>query len=216
MITVEMMIYRLENGDDLISAATYAYKHTAFPMLTGTLVTVAGFIPIGFNSSSAGEYTHSLFVVIAASLLISWVVAVLFAPLLGVKILPKKLKHAAGGPGRLMRMFSTMLLGAMRWRWTTVIVSFALLAASVYGLRFVQQQFFPSSDRVELLVDMTLAGERLDQRDAGSDGPVREDQAGKRGRDRQPGVPTWARAPFASSCRSTSNCRTAFSARWYW
>ena len=156
MITVEMMVSRLEAGEKLENAATYAFKHTAMPMLTGTLVTVSGFIPIGFNSSSAGEYTHSLFVVIAASLLVSWVVAVLFAPLLGVKILPKAMKHHSGEPGRLMRMFSTILLGAMRWRWATILVSFVLLAVSVYGLRFVQQQFFPSSDRVELLVDMTL------------------------------------------------------------
>ena len=156
MITVEMMVSRLEVGEKLENAATYAFKHTAMPMLTGTLVTVSGFIPIGFNSSSAGEYTHSLFVVIAASLLVSWVVAVLFAPLLGVKILPKTLKHHSGEPGRLMRMFSAVLLGAMRWRWATILFSFAMLAVSVYGLRFVQQQFFPSSDRVELLVDMTL------------------------------------------------------------
>ena len=156
MITVEMMVSRLEAGEKLENAATYAFKHTALPMLTGTLVTVSGFIPIGFNSSSAGEYTHSLFVVIAASLLVSWVVAVLFAPLLGVKILPKTMKHHSGEPGRLMRMFSAVLLGAMRWRWATILFSFAMLAVSIYGTRFVQQQFFPSSDRVELLVDMTL------------------------------------------------------------
>ena len=156
MITVEMMVSRLEVGEKLENAATYAFKHTALPMLTGTLVTVSGFIPIGFNSSSAGEYTHSLFVVIAASLLVSWIVAVLFAPLLGVKILPKTLKHHSGEPGRLMRMFTAALLGAMRWRWATILFSLAMLAVSLYSLRFVQQQFFPSSDRVELLVDMTL------------------------------------------------------------
>ena len=93
---------------------------------------------------------------IAASLLVSWIVAVLFAPLLGVKILPKTLKHHSGEPGRLMRMFSAALLGAMRWRWATILFSLAMLAVSLYSLRFVQQQFFPSSDRVELLVDMTL------------------------------------------------------------
>ena len=147
---------RLEAGEKIENAATYAFKHTALPMLTGTLVTVSGFIPIGFNSSSAGEYTHSLFVVIAASLLVSWVVAVMFAPLLGVKLLPKTMKHHTGEPGRLMRMFSAALLGAMRWRWATILLSFAMLAVAIFGLRFVQQQFFPSSDRVELLVDMTL------------------------------------------------------------
>ncbi|WP_416352757.1 efflux RND transporter permease subunit, partial [Brucella suis] len=84
MIAVEMMVARLEHGDPINKAATYVYSHTAFPMLTGTLVTIAGFIPIGLNNSQAGEYTFTLFVVIAVSLLVSWVVAVLFAPLLGV------------------------------------------------------------------------------------------------------------------------------------
>jgi len=88
MIAVEMMVARLEVGDNLRKAATYVYTSTAFPMLTGTLVTVAGFIPIGLNTSAAGEYTYTLFVVIAVSLLVSWIVAVLFAPLLGVTILP--------------------------------------------------------------------------------------------------------------------------------
>ena len=156
MITVEMMVSRLEHGDDLTKAATFAYTSTAFPMLTGTLVTVAGFIPIGFNGSSAGEYTYSLFVVIAAALLISWVVAVLFAPLIGVKLLPKTLKNGADKPGLVTRIFSTLLLAAMRWRWVTILTCVGLLAAAVVGLSHVQQQFFPSSDRPELLVDMTL------------------------------------------------------------
>ncbi|MBV8104089.1 MAG: efflux RND transporter permease subunit, partial [Hyphomicrobiales bacterium] len=92
MIAVEMMVTRLEVGDPLVKAATYVYSHTAFPMLTGTLVTVAGFIPIGLNSSNAGEYTYTLFVVIAVSLVVSWIVAVLFTPLLGVTMLPAKMK----------------------------------------------------------------------------------------------------------------------------
>ena len=156
MITVEMMVARLERGDTRTQAATFAYTSTAFPMLTGTLATVAGFLPIGFNGSAAGEYTYSLFVVIAASLLVSWVVAVLFAPLVGVVILPKALKRHAGGPGRLMRAFRSFLLAAMRWRWVTVGLTLATLALAVYGMRFVQQQFFPASDRPEILVDMTL------------------------------------------------------------
>lgn len=157
MITVEMMVSRLERGDDLTKAATFAFTSTAFPMLTGTLVTVAGFIPIGFNGSSAGEYTYTLFVVIAASLLVSWVVAVLFAPLIGVKLLPKTMKHHdASRPGLVARVFAAMLGGAMRWRWFTVAGCIALLALSVVGMSHVQQQFFPSADRPELLVDMTL------------------------------------------------------------
>ena len=92
MIAVEMMVARLEVGDPLAKAATHVYTSTAFPMLTGTLVTVAGFIPIGLNSSNAGEFTFTLFVVIAVSLIVSWIVAVLFTPLLGVTMLPAKLK----------------------------------------------------------------------------------------------------------------------------
>ena len=88
MIAVEMMVARLEVGDTLRQAATHVYVSTAFPMLTGTLVTVAGFIPIGLNSSAAGEFTFTLFVVIAVSLVTSWIVAVLFTPLLGVTLLP--------------------------------------------------------------------------------------------------------------------------------
>lgn len=157
MITVEMMVTRLEHGDDLKRAATYAFTSTAIPMLTGTLVTVAGFIPIGFNGSSAGEYTFSLFVVIAVSLLVSWIVAVLFAPLIGVKLLPKTMKrHDPSSPGRVTQAFTAMLLGAMRWRWVTVLGCLGLLAASIVGFGHVQQQFFPAADRPELLVDMTL------------------------------------------------------------
>ena len=157
MITVEMMVSRLEAGDSLTKAATFAFTSTAFPMLTGTLVTVAGFIPIGFNGSGAGEYTYSLFVVIAAALLISWVVAVLFAPLIGVKILPKTMKHHDHEkPGLFTRAFKAMLTTAMRLRWVTILGCIGLLVVSIGGLSHVQQQFFPSADRPELLVDMTL------------------------------------------------------------
>ncbi|MCJ2107729.1 efflux RND transporter permease subunit [Methylobacterium sp. E-041] len=156
MITVEMMVARLELGDSLKKAATFAYTSTAFPMLTGTLVTVAGFLPIGFNGSSAGEYTYSLFVVIAASLLVSWVVAVLFAPLIGVTLLPKTMKKHSHEPGRMGRLFLRALVAAMRFRWLTVAGCVALLGLSMYGMTFVQQQFFPASDRTEILVDFTL------------------------------------------------------------
>ena len=156
MITVEMMVSRLEAGDSLHKAATFAYTSTAFPMLTGTLVTVAGFLPIGFNGSAAGEYTYSLFVVIAASLLVSWVVAVLFAPLIGVKILPKTMKGHHEKPSRLLNGFRALLLPAMRFRWITVAACVGMLGAAVVGMGHVQQQFFPASDRPEVLVDMTL------------------------------------------------------------
>ena len=156
MIAIETMITRLEKGESLTKSASYAWTSIAFPMLSGTLVTVAGFIPIGLNTSSAGEYTFSLFVVIAVSLLVSWIVAVLFAPLLGVTILPAKWKHIDKGPGRLARVFHKVLLGAMRFRWLTIALTFATFALSIWGMRFVEQQFFPNSDRPELVVDLTL------------------------------------------------------------
>jgi len=156
MIAVEMMVARLEAGDTLRKAATFVYTSTAFPMLTGTLVTVAGFIPIGLNNSAAGEFTFTLFVVIAVSLLVSWIVAVLFAPLLGVTILPEKMKKHSERPSRFFAVFAWMLSGAMRWRWVTIGLTVAIFAASVVGMGFVQQQFFPSSDRPELIVDWTL------------------------------------------------------------
>jgi len=156
MIAVEMMVARLEVGDSLRKAATYVYTSTAFPMLTGTLVTVAGFVPIGLNSSQAGEYTYTLFVVIAVSLLLSWIVAVLFAPLLGVTLLPATMKKHDERPGRVAAGFSRILNWAMRRHWLTIIATVVLFALSVVGLTFVQQQFFPPSDRPELIVDWNL------------------------------------------------------------
>ncbi|WP_394198225.1 efflux RND transporter permease subunit [Litoreibacter albidus] len=156
MIAIETMITRLERGESLTKAASYAWTSIAFPMLSGTLVTVAGFIPIGLNTSSAGEYTFSLFVVIGVSLLVSWVVAVLFAPLLGVSLLPAKWKHEDKGPSRPTRAFHKVLRGAMRFRWLTIGLTVAAFALSIWGMRFVEQQFFPNSDRPELVVDLNL------------------------------------------------------------
>jgi multidrug efflux pump subunit AcrB len=156
MIAVEMMVARLEMGDSLKKAATYVYTSTAFPMLTGTLVTVAGFIPVAFNKSNAGEFTFTLFVVIAVSLIVSWVVAVLFTPLIGVTILPKTMKKHADHKGWFAKTFSNLLQACLRWRWVTIIATVVLFAASVAGLALVQQQFFPSSDRPELIIDWNL------------------------------------------------------------
>lgn len=157
MIAVEMMVARLEIGDTLTKAATYVYTSTAFPMLTGTLVTVASFIPVGLNSSAAGEFTFTLFVVIAVSLLVSWVVAVLFVPLLGVTLLPETMKQHHGEPGRFGRLFGRLLRLCVRWKWLTIVATVLAFALSVGAMRFVQQQFFPSSDRRELIVDWTIA-----------------------------------------------------------
>ncbi|MGA7657298.1 MAG: efflux RND transporter permease subunit, partial [Methylocella sp.] len=156
MIAVEMMVARLEVGDPLEKAATYVYTSTAFPMLTGTLVTVAGFIPIGLNSSNAGEFTFTLFVVIAVSLIVSWIVAVLFTPLLGVTILPAKMNVHHESKGRIGQIFSRVLVVCMHHRWVTIGVTVAAFALALFGMKFVQQQFFPSSDRDELIIDWNL------------------------------------------------------------
>lgn len=156
MITVEMMVSRLELGETKEQAATFAYTSTAFPMLTGTLVTVAGFVPIGLNGSSAGEYTFTLFAVIAVAMLVSWVVAVLFAPVIGVHILSTNVKPHSAEPGRLGRAFNGGLLWSMRNRWWAIGITVLLFGLSVVGMRFVQNQFFPASDRPEILVDLNL------------------------------------------------------------
>ena len=156
MITIESMVTRLEKGDDKETAATYAYSSTAFPMLTGTLVTVAGFVPIGFARSMAGEYTFSLFAVVLIALLASWIVAVVFSPLFGVAILKTPKVAHEHRYGRPMRAFQSALRQLMRWRWLTIGTTLVAFAAALVGMRFVPQQFFPPSDRPELLVDIRL------------------------------------------------------------
>jgi multidrug efflux pump len=158
MTTVDAMIRRLAAGDSKEQAATFAYKTLAAPMLSGTLITIAGFVPIGFARSAAGEYTFSIFAVVAVALITSWLGAVTFGPVIGMAIL-KPPKAAAGGedkPGRLMRAYNGLLVGAMRAKWLTIAVTIAAFVAAVYLLRFVPEQFFPASDRPELLVDLTL------------------------------------------------------------
>ncbi|MEQ1718903.1 MAG: efflux RND transporter permease subunit, partial [Hyphomicrobium sp.] len=154
MIAVEMMMSKLEEGADKITAATFAYTSTAFPMLTGTLVTIAGFVPVGFAQSGAGEYCFTLFAVVAIALVVSWIVAVLFTPLTGVYILPDKMQahHGHGGPS----WFSRLLESLLRARYLVLGGTAALFFLALFGMRFVQQQFFPASDRPELLVNVTL------------------------------------------------------------
>jgi multidrug efflux pump len=159
MTTVDAMIRRLGAGDSKEQAATFAYRTLAAPMLTGTLVTIAGFVPIGFAASAAGEYTFSIFAVVAISLVVSWFVAVIFAPLLGMAILkaPKpSARQEPAKPGLLMRIYTGLLIGAMRARWLTIAVTIAIFVLSLWAIRFVPQQFFPASDRTELLIDLTL------------------------------------------------------------
>jgi multidrug efflux pump subunit AcrB len=157
MTTVDAMITRLAAGDSKENAATFAYKTLAAPMLSGTLITIAGFVPIGFARSSAGEYTFSIFAVVAIALVTSWLVAVTFAPVIGMAIL--KPPKATGGevkPGLLMRAYRGLLVGAMRAKWLTIAITIAAFVGALYLLRFVPSQFFPSSDRPELVVDLTL------------------------------------------------------------
>jgi multidrug efflux pump subunit AcrB len=157
MIAVEMMITKLEEGYSKVRAAAFAYTSTAFPMLTGTLVTIAGFTPIGLAKSGAGEYTFTMFVVITVALVASWIVAVLFTPLTGVFLLPERMAaHGHREPSRFARLFAGFLAAAMRRAWLTIAVTVGLFALSLYGMTFVQQEFFPESDRPELLVNLTL------------------------------------------------------------
>jgi multidrug efflux pump subunit AcrB len=157
MITVEMMIRKLEEGWTKSKAATYAYMTTHFPMGTGTLVTVAAFLPIGMARSSAGEYLFSLFAVVAVALIASWFVAAIFTPLFGYVLLSERVsQRARRDQGRVMRAFRDILILSMRWRRATVALACAAFVLAMVGLAFVPRQFFPSSDRPELFIDLQL------------------------------------------------------------
>jgi multidrug efflux pump subunit AcrB len=156
MTTTDAMLTRLAQGDDKVQAATFAFRTYAFAMLAGTLVTIAGFVPVGFAASSAGEYTFSLFAVVGIALIVSWFVAVLFAPLLGVAILMPPANKQTAAPGRLLQSYRRFLTLALRARWATLALTVALFVASFLALPLVPRQFFPSSDRPELLVDLSL------------------------------------------------------------
>ena len=120
MTTTDAMLSRLAEGDDKVQAATFAFSTYAFAMLAGTLVTIAGFVPVGFAASSAGEYTFSLFAVVAIALIVSWFVAVLFAPLLGVAILTPPKAAKSSEPGRVFRSYRSFLTLAIRPKWVTI------------------------------------------------------------------------------------------------
>ncbi len=156
MTTIDVMTSRLAQGDSKEQAATFAYRTLALPMLTGSFVTAAGFVPIGFARSSAGEYTFSIFAVVSIALIVSWFVAVLFAPLLGVALLSKPKTKGSGKPSVILGAFRRFLVGAMRARWVTIGVTLACFVVALLASPFVPRQFFPSSDRPELLVDLRL------------------------------------------------------------
>jgi len=158
MITTEMMVRKREEGLSPHESATFAYTSTAFPMLTGTLVTLFGFLPVGFARSSSGEYCFSLFAVVALALLLSWLVAVLFSPLIGVALLPKQLgpEKQTGLGRRLGQGFRGLLLLCLHRRWWVIAGTAGLFVLAVVASKHLQQQFFPSSDRPEILLDISL------------------------------------------------------------
>jgi len=168
IIAVEMMAIKMEQGFDRLKAASYAWTSTAFPMLTGTLITAAGFLPIATAASSTGEYTRSIFQVVTIALLTSWVAAVLFVPYLGERLLPDLAKrhadrHGNGGaaPDPYATPFYQRVRRVVAWcvrrRKTVIVLTIAAFVGSVFLFRFVPQQFFPASGRPELMVDLKLA-----------------------------------------------------------
>ncbi|WP_397458027.1 efflux RND transporter permease subunit [Pseudomonas asplenii] len=166
IIAVEMMAIKMEQGFDRLKAASYAWTSTAFPMLTGTLITAAGFLPIATAQSGTGEYTRSIFQVVTIALLASWIAAVMFVPYLGEKLLPDlaKLhaaKHGADQPDPYATPFYQRVRRAVEWcvrrRKTVIVLTVLLFVGSVALFRFVPQQFFPASGRLELMVDLKLA-----------------------------------------------------------
>lgn len=158
IIAVEMMVVKIEQGFDRVRAAGFAYTSTAFPMLTGTLVTVAGFMPVGFARSISGEYAGGIFWVVGIALIASWFVAVVFTPYLGVVLLPKTMHSHGGDP--YARPIYQRLRRVVRWgvdhRWFVLAATGLVFALSVAGMTQVPQQFFPTASRLELVVDLRL------------------------------------------------------------
>lgn len=159
IISIEAMIVQLSNGASREDAASYAWEHTAFPMLTGTLITIISFLPVGIAKSTTGEYAGEIFWVSAAALLCSWVVAVLFIPLLGVWFLPEP-KSSLENTSSLETKSIFVLRKVLEWvvfkRKTVCAVTLAFLVMAILGTNLVNQQFFPLSDRPELIVDVAL------------------------------------------------------------
>ncbi len=163
IIAVETMVVKLEQGWDRMRAGSFAYTSTAMPMLTGTLVTVAGYLPIGLAQSATGEYTRDIFRVVGLALVLSWFVAVLFVPFIGALLLPETRHDPAHGDPeatvydtRFYRMVRRVAGWCISARWWVIGATVAAFALSLAGFSLVPRQFFPSSDRLEVLVDMRL------------------------------------------------------------
>jgi len=161
IIAVEMMVRKMEEGLSRFEAATFAYTSTAIPMLTGTLITAAGFLPIGLAKSAAGEYTFSMFSVNAIALIVSWIVAVTFTPYIGFLLLKVK-PHGQGHSEHdvfdtpMFRRFRALVTWCVEFRKITIVLSLAVFALGVFGFKFIEKQFFPDSSRPELMVEMWL------------------------------------------------------------
>ena len=164
IIAVEMMVRKMEEGYDKVRSATFAYELTAMPMLTGTLITAAGFLPIGLAKSMTGEYTFAIFAVTVIALLISWVASVYFVPYLGTLLLKAPPHVAESGEAVVHEMFDTPFYKKFRtavtWcvfnKWKTIAITLALFVLGIVGMGKVQQQFFPDSSRPEIMVDVWL------------------------------------------------------------
>ncbi|CAI0736201.1 Swarming motility protein SwrC [Serratia quinivorans] len=160
IIAIEMMVVKMEEGYDRIKASAYAWSHTAAPMLAGTLVTAVGFMPNGFAQSTAGEYTSNMFWIVGIALIASWVVAVVFTPYLGVKMLPK-IKTVGGGHAaiydtRHYNRFRRVLTRVIARKWTVAASVIAFFIVAILGMGLVKKQFFPTSDRPEVLVEVQM------------------------------------------------------------
>ncbi len=160
IIAIEMMVVKMEEGYDRIKASAYAWSHTAAPMLAGTLVTAIGFMPNGFAQSTAGEYTSNMFWVVGLALIASWFVAVVFTPYLGVKILPDIAKveggHAAIYDTPRYNRFRHTLSRVIARKWIVAASVVAIFTLAVLGMGLVKKQFFPTSDRPEVLVEVQM------------------------------------------------------------
>ncbi|MGC0983351.1 efflux RND transporter permease subunit [Pantoea agglomerans] len=160
IIAIEMMVVKMEEGYDRIKASAYAWSHTAAPMLAGTLVTAVGFMPNGFAQSTAGEYTSNMFWIVGIALIASWVVAVVFTPYLGVKMLPE-IKTVEGGHTaiyntRHYNRFRRVLTRVIAKKWLVAGSVIAIFTVAILGMGLVKKQFFPTSDRPEVLVEVQM------------------------------------------------------------
>ena len=159
IIAVEMMVRKLEEGYSRFDAAIFAYDSTAMPMLTGTLITAAGFLPIALAQSAAGEYTYSIFAVTALSLILSWFVAVIFVPYIGYCLLKKPKDGEVNSEAfntPFYQSFRRLIEACVNYRWLTIAITVLAFGAGAYSFKFIEQQFFPDSNRLEIMVNLWL------------------------------------------------------------